>query len=270
MVFRRASAAAVSERGKGTKAQAAADSVKCYGEALFEQVFTSSPKLYARYIPCRDSLENLRIEIAGSPAFHALHWEALKDPDLPRALALDATLVRRRRVEQAIESDVRETPALRLLVVTARPSEKDVAYRTISWPLVEAVRQSRVPVDIDILRPGSYQALEQHLQAVRDDPDKGSGYYQLIHFDTHGALLTHEEFVRGSAPDTLAFRRYGRGQIAEYQGQKAFLFLEGEHGDDPVEAGELADLLTTHRIPITGFCCVSYRDGQSVKLRSQE
>uniref|UniRef100_UPI0020295AE7 tetratricopeptide repeat protein n=2 Tax=unclassified Caballeronia TaxID=2646786 RepID=UPI0020295AE7 len=235
-------------------AQQAAQSITTYGERLFGQVF-ADPKAYARYSACKSQLDGLRIEIEGSPAFHALHWEALKDPDLPRAFALDCTVVRRRRVEQALEAQVRSAPALRLLIVTARPhGAGDVAYRTISRPLVDALRRAHARVDIDILRPGTYRALDHHLQQVRSDPARGPGFYHIVHFDTHGALLEYAEVETTTSPDKYAYRRYGRGKLAPYEGQKAFVFFEGEHEQeaeaDPVEASELARLLTTHQIPI--------------------
>ena len=72
----------------GVMARQAADSIRAYGEELFAQVFGENPKLYGRYLPCREQLADLRIEIQGSPAFQALHWEAMKDPELPQALAV--------------------------------------------------------------------------------------------------------------------------------------------------------------------------------------
>lgn len=193
----------------------------------------------------------MRIEIEGSPAFHGLHWEALKDPDLPRAFAVDALLLRRRRAEQTVPAQAQEAPALRLLIITARPhGVADVAYRTISRPLVESLRRTQVQVDVDILRPGTYRALETHLREVSDR--HGSGFYHVIHFDTHGALLTQDELQAGSRPGALAFSRYGRADLTPYQGQKAFLFLEDETGKqaDPLEANELAALLSMHQIPV--------------------
>ena len=59
---------------KKVRAQNAAASIKTYGEELFEQVF-GERDIYDEY---RDllkiGLNNLQIEIAGSPGFHALHW----------------------------------------------------------------------------------------------------------------------------------------------------------------------------------------------------
>ena len=89
-------------------AQEAAASISAYGEALFEQVFADR-KAYARYTAALQSgVENLAFEIAGSPDFHSLHWEALKDPDLKQPLALQAPMVRRNLIS---------SPTIRLSIV---------------------------------------------------------------------------------------------------------------------------------------------------------
>ena len=75
------------------RAKHAAHSITTYGEALFKQVF-SNPDLYADYRNMRNSgLSNLYIEIEGSPKFQALHWEALKDPELITATGTAAIMV---------------------------------------------------------------------------------------------------------------------------------------------------------------------------------
>ena len=84
------------------KAQEAAASIKRYGESLFEQTLGADRNTYARYKEAlqREGVQKLRFEISGSPQFHSLHWEALKDPEQPRAL--DATMVRKRREPQNV------------------------------------------------------------------------------------------------------------------------------------------------------------------------
>ncbi|MFC1835830.1 hypothetical protein ACFL2Q_14095, partial [Thermodesulfobacteriota bacterium] len=213
------------------RAQKAAAGIGPYGEALFGQVF-ADPEAYARYREALQSgVENLAFEIAGSPDFHALHWEALKDPRLPRPLALEATMVRRNLKPQTVRAQLRPSPTINLLVVTARPyGVLDVGYRTISRPLVEGLRKAGVPVQIDILRPGTYRALVDHLEAIRDK--HGTGYYHVIHFDVHGALLYYVQLGVGVQADQLCFQaRYGRGDFAPYEGFEAFLSLEGEKDD---------------------------------------
>jgi tetratricopeptide (TPR) repeat protein/tRNA(Leu) C34 or U34 (ribose-2'-O)-methylase TrmL len=231
------------------KANQVSESIKNYGEALFEQVF-SNRKAYAEYEKLRENLGTLRIEIESlNPAFQALHWEALRDPDLPKPLAVEAVMIRKSSQSTAIAAEVAVSPTINLLLVTARPSRQDVAYRTISRPLLEALEQGNLRVKVDLLRPATFEALSKHLEA------KGAGYYHLIHFDAHGALLNYEQFNRSEseAENRLVFKqRYGRKAISPYAGVKAFLAMEGEEEDqaDLVEATELANLLTGKRIPV--------------------
>ncbi|MCP5082036.1 MAG: CHAT domain-containing protein, partial [Alphaproteobacteria bacterium] len=86
----------------------------------------------------------------------------------------------------------------------------------------------------------------------------GTGYYHIIHFDLHGALMTYAQFegvLKAEANadcHTYQMPRYGRSEIRAYEGQQAFLAFEGEEigRSDLAEAGEIADLLMHHQIPI--------------------
>ncbi len=97
---------------------------------------------------------------------------------------------------------------------------------------------------------------------------KGEGYYHLIHFDVHGALMSYKQFQRGVKLNRLSYQRgYGLMDLKPYAGVKGFLFLEGDKQFDdlvpersrrahctgkavPVEATELANLLTGKKIPV--------------------
>lgn len=233
------------------RARKTADSLFTYGERLFKQVFCDTAlRAYSRAIA--GGVAGLSFEVAGSLAFQRLHWEALKDPDLPRPFVLEAPFVRKNLEPATIEASMRPSPCLNVLLVTARPfGERDVAYRTISRPLVEMVDQARLPVRIDLVRPGTYRALVKKLEASRDL--HGPGYYQIVHFDVHGALLDYKQLCQGKENDRYMFwARYGRPDMQKFEGQRAFLFLDGdeEHPADPVEAGELADLLSSHGVPV--------------------
>ena len=238
-------------------AEAAAASVRTYGETLFAAIFDS--KAYGRYFAARQQgIEEITVEILGSPGWHARHWEALWDPELAEPLAVQATFVRRNLTPQAVQAQLDETPTLKLLVVTARPGgARDVGYRTISRPLLEMVRNADLPVEFELLRPATYRSLVEHLDR------RGAGYYHIVHFDVHGALLSYDQFEQVEhrrVQDHLTYQpgvafqpdRYGRPHLPAYAGVKAFLFLEDEHAPqpDPVEARELAGLLTRHRVPI--------------------
>ena len=77
---------------KKVRAQNAAASIKTYGEELFKQVF-GDPDIYAEYRTLlKTGLSDLHIEIAGSPKFHSLHWESIKDPKFAQPLALQAAM----------------------------------------------------------------------------------------------------------------------------------------------------------------------------------
>jgi hypothetical protein len=72
----------------------AVQQIAAYGEALFDQVFGG--RANHRYLAVRDkSFDGCRIEISGSAALHRLHWEALKDPDLPAPLSVRLPVTRR-------------------------------------------------------------------------------------------------------------------------------------------------------------------------------
>jgi hypothetical protein len=148
------------------------------------------------------------------------------------------------------------SPTLNLLVVTARPGgAKDVDFRTITRPLVATLRQAQLRVDVDFVRPGTWRALAERLEAATRD--HGAGYYHAIHFELHGGLLTHADFeerqtVPGPGDRLTMHGRWGRGEIARYDGVKAFLSFEPAVDDASglAEAGEVTDLLLKHKIPI--------------------
>ena len=73
--------------------------------------------------------------------------------------------LRRNLNPRVVEARLAASPTLNLLVVTARPGVgRDIGYRTISRPLLNALRQANLPVQVDILRPGSYEALANHIR----------------------------------------------------------------------------------------------------------
>ncbi len=235
------------------KAKEAAASIARYGELLFKQVFEENHKVNFPYkTAVQAGLNASEIEIAGSPKFHSLHWEALKDPEFMQPLALQATMVRKNLVPSTVEANLRPSPTINLLIITSRPfGKQDVGYRTISRPMVETLSRANVPVQVDILRPGTYKALENHLREM--SAKHGVGYYHVIHFDVHGAVLSYKDLQHEQAASRYLYnQRYGRQDILPYEGVKAFLALESEQDNqsDLVEATELANLLISHQVPI--------------------
>ncbi len=234
------------------QAKAAASSIITYGEALFRQVFADREAyaIYKDYLQA--GLNAVQVEIAGSPQFHAFHWEALKDPHLPQPLVLQVIMMRKNLKPSAVRTTVRPSPTINLLIVTSRPfGKQDVGYRTISRPMIETLGRANIPVQIEILRPGTYKALENHLR--ESSAKHGVGYYHVIHFDVHGAVLSYAELQQEQETSRYLYnQRYGRQDLQPFEGVKAFLALEGEQDNqaDLVEAAELADLLISHQVPI--------------------
>ncbi|MBP8001120.1 MAG: CHAT domain-containing protein [Chloroflexi bacterium] len=233
------------------RAQHAAASIRAYGHDLFNQLFRADPNLYADYREQRT--EPFTIEIIGEPEFHTLHWESLHDPDQDRPLTVDKAIIRRNHKPITTPASVKASPTLNILLVTARPGGKlDVGYRTISRPLVDALENSQLPTRVDIVRPGTFKALVQHLEDSRDR--HGDGYYHVIHLDVHGALLTYEQYQKAETDWTaqaVSYKGYGQEPITEYDGLKAFLAFAGEQGGtDLVAADDLAKVLNARQVPI--------------------
>ena len=233
------------------KAQKAAASVERYGERLFGQVLRTDFDVYAQYKAALGAkgIGGLSFEISGQLEFHALHWEALKDPALPRPFAVEGTVVRKNEKPAAVDAQARSSPTLNILLVTARPKgRQDVAYRTISRPLIEMLDNANLYVQVDLVRPGSYEALKAHLEDSRDR--EGKGYYHIIHFDLHGGLLSHEALAEGVKLDRYTFDATQRPE--EYEGLKAYLFFDGEQDKKahPVAADVVGELLASHQVPI--------------------
>ncbi len=238
---------------KEEKARTIAGRIAGYGQALFRQLFANQ-EAYTEYKHHLRSggVDSLRFEIIGSPAFNAWHWECLHDPALPRPFALDATMVRKNRVPQTLPANSRPSPTLNVLLLTARPhGAQDVAYRTITRPLLEMLRQTGLTVRIDLVRPGTYEALVRQLDEARER--HGAGYYHIAHFDTHGAVLDYASLAQHSTGGHLQFQdRFGRADLPPYEGLKGFVFMESgpDNRSDPVAAEELAALLLNHQVPL--------------------
>ncbi len=233
------------------RAKEAAESIRLYGEALFKQVFAANRDVIIEYERFRQ--KEFQLVIVGTPEFHALHWEALHDPNQQRPLSVEKNVVRKNKTPVTYRADVKPAPLLRVLLVTARPHDKeDVGYRTISRPLVEALEIAKVPAQIDMVRPGTFEALVEHLEDTRDE--HGDGYYHIIHLDLHGGLLIYEDyqkFSKNHRQERYLFRSgYAQKPITEYQGLKAFLFFNSDEGANPVSDDDLVKLFDSRQIPI--------------------
>jgi tetratricopeptide (TPR) repeat protein len=222
--------------------------IGAYGDALFGQVFGG--RASHSYLKLRErSFDGCRLEISGSAALHRLHWEALRDPEHPDPpLGVRLPVIRRVEAQPSQFAIRDDLPTLNILLVTARPGgPHDVGYRTISQPLLDALRNADQPVTVDLVRPGTWDAFRTHLADMTRR--NGSGWYQVIHFDLHGAFTDHDTLARGASQGQL---RFSATALPPFDGQRGFLFFETERDDvaHPVPAETVASSLAEHRIPV--------------------
>jgi tetratricopeptide (TPR) repeat protein len=178
----------------------------------------------------RSGYDGLHLQISGDdPNILAWPWEALRDPKT--GVFAHLCQIERRLNAQLDPLPVSEKlpqERINILLVTARPYEKDVHYRSVSRLLVELIEEQKFPADIHLLRPPTFDSLRDHLRA-------NSNFYHILHFDGHGA--------------------YGR-QCAEgdsgftFRGHEGCLVFEKDDGaSDAIRAEQLSALLREHAVP---------------------
>lgn len=161
------------------------------------------------------------------PAVLAWPWEALQDPQ-GSFLARHCRIQRCLRISAQAQAQMARSPdgLIRILLITARPYGADVPYRSISRPLVESVENSRLAVQVHLLRPPT---IEQLRRVLEDRP----GYYQILHFDGHGAVAPLSKTA-------------GAASVLE-----GCLVFETQGGrPSPLGAGNLSRLLQRHRVEV--------------------
>jgi len=93
----------------------------------------------------------------------------MRDPDLDVPLTVRLPVTRRVDALSSKFDLPGRRPTLNILVVMARPDGlADVGYRTISRPLLDALRTAGLLVTVDLVRPGTWQALRDHLRAATE------------------------------------------------------------------------------------------------------
>jgi len=219
------------------------DAADC-GRDLFDQIFVHE-RSRNDYRALTAQLSQTQIEVVGpSPAFHDLHWEALRDPELPRPLAVDCQIVHKSGVVACLPDLSRPSPVMNLLVVTSRPrGDWGIGCHSVARQLVEAAGGTESRINVEFLRPSTFEALSEELRA------RELGFYHMIHFDCPVALLDYEEActARGASGDSLEPQEL---QGYEFQGVREFLVMEGDERVDFVDANELVELLVESGVPI--------------------
>jgi len=219
------------------KAERVEKKMKEWGKSIFEQVFAKcdfdpDPRsLYQEAV--RAGLENCELCITSEDAsFLNIPWELIYDPSPGRGyLALNLAGLYRHRTGHKIEAPPapRDAP-FRILLVIARPyGERDVPLGMVARPMLEALRAQRAKIEVEVLRPPTFDELQRRLNDRR-------GYYNLVHFDGHG------EFA---PPPDSSLTRFGVSTGAGH------LVFENEDGSPHfVSASELGQVLASAHVPL--------------------
>jgi hypothetical protein len=161
-------------------------------------------------------------------------------------------IARRALTQNVPKFDLQAGSAIRVLVVVSRPKGgEDVGYRTISRPLVETLHQASLAVELDFVRPGTWEQLRTHLA------DKPKGYYHALHFDGHGVVAPVSQIELLRKQGKLLFHAEATVDPATDKSRSAFLFFEApvEPGHDKgigqaITAAQMADLVNDSEIPV--------------------
>ena len=226
-----------------------------WGEALFSQVF---PKVEADPDPrafyqeaVRAGLEQCELCVSSEHTedtdFLNIPWELIRDPTPGRGyLAPSLGGLFRQRSGQAIQAplEISHDEPFRILLIIARPlGEKDIPLGTVSRPMLEALRPLRPRVQLEVLRPPTFEALVKRLE---DNP----GFYHLVHFDGHGVFAPS-----GSGPTMAYGAKLGRGHL---------VFEKNDGTEDIINSEDLGQALATCKVPLFVLnACQSAEEGQT-------
>ncbi|MEO0406731.1 MAG: tetratricopeptide repeat protein [Cyanobacteria bacterium P01_A01_bin.135] len=227
------------------KAVAVEGQFEAWGQQLFALVFQSSDKAREFYQEAtRDGLDRCEVGIASdNPQVLNLPWELMHCPD-EQFLAPKLAGMYRSLSEQKVRAELPALPndKLNILLVIARPYQRDVGFHTIARPILEALKPIRQYVSLKVLRPPTFAAFEQELNTHRD------GFYHIVHFDGHG---TFDPEARG--PQYQLTGETGQGQLV-------FETLDGKA--DVVNADRIAQSLMSCRVPVFVLnACKSAQEG---------
>jgi len=147
------------------------------------------------------------------PAGWSLPWEFMYDPAYGHLAQKTGGFVRSHPGVSVHLKPVRtDTPKINILMVISRPGgEKDVPFQSVARPLMEIFRPHRDRIQIDVLRPPTYQQLQK---VLADKPD----FYHILHFDGHGvfprpgSIDDHTFLLEQGSPGQLVFEKAGGGK----------------------------------------------------------
>jgi len=219
------------------RAKRAEKVISDHGAKLFAAIFRneedrgqSAIRLYDRAM---ENPTDCHITIqADHPAGWSLPWEFMYDPAYGYLAQKVSGFVRSHPGASVHLNPIRtDTPKINILMVISRPGgEEDVPFQSVARPLMEIFRPHRDRIQVDVLRPPTYEQLQK---VLADKPN----FYHVLHFDGHGV------FPRPESIDPLTF-------LSE-QGSPGQLVFEKVVGVNRFVSGaELGNLLSGKGVPV--------------------
>ena len=201
------------------RAEAVETGLRNLGRLLFETVFGGSdPARELFRTASTEGLDGYQLAVISPRAdFLALPWELLNQPDSGYLASSLASLVRRiDGAELPAYAGTLATDQLNVLLVSPLPEIGAMpAYAGLGAETVQALESLDVQVELDCLRPPTFDALTRELTSK-------PGHYHVVQFD--GLLL---------AEDT--------GEL---------IFEEVDSSPAPISARRVADVLTAAQVPV--------------------
>ena len=214
------------------RAEKVLDALRTWGESVFEAIFDNRETIRILDASTLEGYRNLELVISSDdPSVLQWPWEAIRSPE--RGYLSQACQIKRRLNKDVVPSPLSDQlpkDQVNILLVTARPLENDVKYRSISRRLVEQVDELNLPAKITVLRPPTLSQLRKHLT-------ENQNHYHILHFDGHGSY--------GGAPT------HDSSNAFDFRTAQGQLIFEDDHGKpDPHDAERLAELLQEYHIPV--------------------
>jgi hypothetical protein len=205
-----------------------------WGDEVFTAVFGSGP--------ARDAYQRARdrgLEVvfrSADPGLLGLPWELMRDGASPVALGAGGIS---RALPVADRAQTLEVPGgrLRVLMVISRPAgTDDIGYQMVARPLLERLDAVRGQVDLTVLRPPTFDALDQ---AVRRAAEAGEPFH-VVHFDGHGVMPN-----RPTGGGTAG----ARAGMMSAAGEGVLAFERPGGGSDHIGASKVAAVLAAGQVP---------------------
>lgn len=156
-----------------------------WGSALFGSLFPQGSEARAEWEAIGEEASELWIH-SESTAMLALPWELCRSSEQSQPLSRITAITRSPQLPSPrVETGEPQHVPRRLLLVISRPKgTPEVSYLLFARTLVSQLRALYENVDIEVLRPPTFDAFRERLQQAADARE----HFDIIHFDGHGSI----------------------------------------------------------------------------------